>query len=87
MTTNEATLSRLEAKHLDIDELPGDFGPAYPEPECWGENSYEHYKGDCRHFGHEEETGCDFCGYEDCRCDDEPDDSLDEWLADLKADR
>lgn len=53
MTTNEATLSRLDAKHADI----------------------------------EEETGCDYCGYEDCRCDDEPDDSLEEWLADLRAER
>jgi hypothetical protein len=32
-----------------LDCLPGDFGPAYPEPECWGETSYEHYKGECRH--------------------------------------
>jgi len=40
----------------DPDDLPGDFGPAYPEPECWGETSYEHYKGECRHFAAALET-------------------------------
>lgn len=42
MTTNAETLS--------LDDLPGDFGSAFPEPRCWGSNSYEHYKGECRHF-------------------------------------
>lgn len=41
-----------------LDCLPGDYGPAYPEPECWGENSYEHYKGQCRHqLGELDEDG------------------------------
>lgn len=38
------------AEILSLDDLPGDFGPAFPEPRCWGFNSYEHYKGECRHF-------------------------------------
>lgn len=33
-----------------IGDPPADLGPAYPEPECWGETSYEHHKGECRHY-------------------------------------
>lgn len=28
-------------------EIPGESG--FREPECWGLDSYEHYKGQCRH--------------------------------------
>ena len=28
--------------------LPEDNEPF--EPECWGINSYEHHKGECKHF-------------------------------------
>ena len=34
-----------------------------------------------------DEELCDRCGYADCRCDDEMDDSLREWLDDLRSDR
>jgi hypothetical protein len=31
----------------DYIAIPGEFD--FQEPECWGFNSYEHYKGQCRH--------------------------------------
>ena len=34
-----------------------------------------------------DEELCDRCGYAECRCDGEMDDSLDEWLADLRSER
>ena len=30
---------------------PGDTG--FSEPVCWGLNSYEHYRGECKHFNDE----------------------------------
>lgn len=85
--TLPASFYRAEAAYLEpaIDDLPGDFGPAFPEPECWGFNSYEHYKGECRHF--QEDELCDRCGYAECRCDDAEDDSLREWLDELRSER
>ena len=44
-----ATVNEL----IDCDDLPfGDEGPF--EPRCWGFKSYEHYKGECKHFEEEE---------------------------------
>ena len=34
-----------------------------------------------------DEELCDRCGYAECRCDDEMDDSLREWLDELRSDR
>ena len=44
-----ATVNEL----IDDDFVPDiDDGPY--EPTCWGFNSYEHYKGECKHFEEEE---------------------------------
>lgn len=40
----------LTPEELDA-MVPTDFDLYGPyEPECWGINSYEHHKGECKHF-------------------------------------
>ena len=36
----------------DYIEIPGEFD--FREPDCWGFNSSEHYKGQCNHHLREE---------------------------------
>jgi len=48
----------------DLDDWVSD-DTGFEEPNCWGFNSYEHYKGGCRHF-EEERHIRDLYGKCDC---------------------
>ena len=46
----EATLTTEELEAM----YPSDPDGGFREPDCWGFNSYEHYKGVCKHHAEEE---------------------------------